>query len=444
MARILVVDDEVKLTAVWKMALEEEGHQVDAVSDPFDALKLSGERAYDILLSDIRMPKMDGLELVEGVRKRNPDCECVLVTAYASVETAISALRSGARDYILKPVKLDELLLVVSRICDRQRLVMENQYFKERLGQEPGQLKVIGESQPLKAALGLADKVAASDVTVLLRGESGTGKEVLAKYIHQHSARANAPLVTVNCAAIPENLLESEFFGHEKGSFTGAIATKRGKCEIASGGTLFLDEIGELSPVLQVKLLRLLQERRFERVGGLKTITCDARVIAATNAELEQRMKDGAFREDLYYRLNVVSITLPPLRDRPADVSALARFFLTRFRKPDMEITPDAMAALQSYDWPGNIRELENVMERATVISDSGRITPADLPFQVQPRPQGPAVELPADGFSLEDHEHNLVMQAYERAGRVKTRTAKLLGLTRRQLDSRLKKLGVE
>ncbi|MBI4867624.1 MAG: sigma-54-dependent Fis family transcriptional regulator [Candidatus Wallbacteria bacterium] len=444
MARILVCDDELKLTAVWKMALEDEGHVVDAVNDPFDALKLAGERSYDIMLTDIRMPKMSGLELLEGVKRRNPDIECVLVTAYASVETAISALRSGARDYVLKPVKLEELVSVVSRICDRQRLVLENQYLKERLGQENGQLAVIGESGSLKNALSLADKVASSDVTVLLRGESGTGKEVIAKYIHNKSVRAAQPLVTINCAAIPENLLESEFFGHERGAFTGAVVQKRGKCEMAQGGTLFLDEIGELSPLLQVKLLRLLQEKRFERVGGLKTIDCDARVIAATNANLEDNMKDGRFREDLYYRLNVVSITLPPLRDRPEDVPHLAKHFLKKFRKPNMEISEEAMDALRAYGWPGNVRELENVIERATVISDSGKIAAGDLPFNTQSRAPGPEFKIPEEGISLESYEQKLVQQAFERSGGVKTRTARLLGLTRRQLDSRLKKLGMD
>ncbi|MBI3893455.1 MAG: sigma-54-dependent Fis family transcriptional regulator [Candidatus Wallbacteria bacterium] len=444
MARILVCDDETKLTAVWKMALEDEGHVVDAVNDPFDALKLAGERTYDIMLSDIRMPKMTGLELLEGVKRRNPEVECVLVTAYASVETAISALRSGVRDYILKPVKLEELVNVVGRICDRQRLVLENQYLKERLTQETGQLAIIGESGALKHALGLAEKVAASDVTVLLRGESGTGKEVIAKFIHTRSARGNAPLVTVNCAAIPENLLESEFFGHERGAFTGAVVQKRGKCELAQGGTLFLDEIGELSPLLQVKLLRLLQEKRFERVGGLKTIECDARVITATNADLELNMKDGSFREDLYYRLNVVSITLPPMRDRAEDVPALVRHFLKKFRKPNMEVSPEAMEALKSYSWPGNVRELENVIERATVICDSGQLALSDLPFHSEARLKGPEMEIPEEGISLENLEQKLVQRAFERAGGVKTRTARLLGLTRRQLDSRLKKLGMD
>ena len=450
MSTVLVVDDERKLTAVLKLALSDEGYEVHTANDPLEALAIAQAQHFDVVVTDIRMPRMDGLELVEGIRQLQPDCAFVLMTAFASVDTAVRALKQGVADYLLKPFQNEALVALLDRLCERRRLLDENTRLRERLQSVEPSGEILGSSAVLQDAIRLAHKVARSDANVLLRGESGTGKELFARLIHSASGRSEAPLVEVHAAALPEALLESELFGHERGAFTGAEKLKRGKFELANGGTLFLDEVGELPPSMQVKLLRAIQERRFERIGGLRPIQMDARFIAATHVNLEDAIRAGRFREDLYYRLNVITITLPPLRERPEDVPLLAKAFLARYGRPGVTIAAPAMAALQRYRWPGNVRELRNVIERACVIVDGDRITEAELPFGVDSAhavaaAPAPGLDAPSPGastpqFSLDEWERRLVQEAYERAGQVKTRTAQLLGLTRRQLDSKLRR----
>ncbi|MBI4862664.1 MAG: sigma-54-dependent Fis family transcriptional regulator [Candidatus Riflebacteria bacterium] len=479
MALILIVDDEVKFTEVLTLTLADEGYEALAANDPGTALELVRERHFDIVITDIRMPGIDGLELIERIRQIDDGCEFVIMTAYASVETAIVALKRGVRDYIIKPFKTDQLLAVVARLQERRQLVEENSYLKERLSSLTGPGTIVGDARSIQEAVRLARKVAASDSNVLIRGESGTGKELLARLIHHASPRAPHPLVQIHIASIPDNLLESELFGYEKGAFTGATSQKRGRFELAEGGTLFLDEIGEVSPLLQVKLLKAIQDRCFPRVGGLKAIKMDARLVAATNANLEELIRAGRFREDLYYRLNVIQITVPPLRERIEDIPDLVAHFVRRYGPPGLKVAPEALEALGAYHWPGNVRELENVIERACVIREGDTIGLPELPFHdgglgtptvtrggaadrrgtaTWPAPELPtelavgnaglepqprlAGELPRR-FSLEEWERQIVIRAHELSGRVKTRTAQILGITRRQLDSKLRKYGL-
>ena len=450
--RILIVDDEEKFARILAMSLKKEGHAAFDTSSPYEAIELANKSAYDLVLSDIRMPQMDGLELIEQLKERLPDADFIMMTAFGTLDSAITAMRLGVSDYLLKPFKTEQLLAVVNRIEERRRLKRENQLLRAELTQKLGLVELIGQSNLFQKVVALARKVAPSEATILIRGASGTGKELMARLIHSESNRSSFPMVTINCGAIPETLLESELFGYEKGAFTGAVTRKRGKVELASGGTLFLDEIGELAPSLQVKLLRFLQEKTYFRVGGVKALTADVRILAATNRDLEKQMATGSFREDLYYRLNVVSLLMPSLRDRRDDIPALAKHFLDKYGGGRLHLTPEAIAALSAYEWPGNVRELENVMERASVVCESSVIKGSDLPFSLQSvgssEGAGGAlhytIDIPEKGFSLAKLEQNVIEQALELEKGVKTRTARRLGITRRQLDSKLKKYGLD
>ncbi len=449
--RILVVDDEEKFARILAMSIKKEGHAAFETSSPYEALEMANNSPYDLVLSDIRMPKMDGLELIESLKERLPEADFILMTAHGTLDSAIEAMRMGVSDYLLKPFKTEQLLHVINRISEGRRLRRENQLLRAELSKQVGEVELVGKSKSFQQVTEMAKKVAASQATILIRGASGTGKELLARLIHNQSSRSEYPMVTINCGAIPETLLESELFGYEKGAFTGAITRKKGKVELATGGTLFLDEIGELAPSLQVKLLRFLQEKTYFRVGGIKPLTADVRILAATNRDLEARMAEGAFREDLYYRLNVVSLSLPSLKKRRDDIPDLAAHFLAKYGRGRFSLTKEAISALSAYDWPGNVRELENVMERASVVCDTGEVTVGDLPFTADIAASGGgqsdalySLDVPPEGFSLNRLEYVVIKKALEQENGVKTRTARRLGITRRQLDSKLKKHKLE
>ncbi len=445
--RVLVVDDEVRNAELTALELADGGHDTAFVNGGAAALARMEEKPFEAVVTDLRMAPPDGLQLLAEVRRRWPETTVVLMTAYASMDTARRALREGAYDYVDKEGEFrEELKTILDKAARERQLVGENARLSgtvERLKQ--GVAEVIGESAAVRAALDLARKVAVTDSTVLLRGESGTGKDLFARAIHFASRRANGPWVKVNCGAIAEALLESELFGHEKGAFTGAVRQKPGRFEDASGGTIFLDEIGELPMPLQVKLLQVIEEKTFHRVGGNQPITVDVRILAATNRDLEEMVRERAFREDLLFRLNVFPIALPPLRERTGDVARLAGWFLRRHGSAEDQITPAAMAALTAYAWPGNVRELEHTLERALILAGSD---PIDVPHLSFSRPGQKAdrswvPQIPPEGLSLEALERELIVQALERAGGNKSQAARLLGLTRRTLYSRMERHGL-
>ena len=452
MARILVVDDESRMAGLIKRELEDNGHSAVTAGDGETALARLSEREFDLILTDLRMPGMDGLELLARVKDRSPQTEVVLMTAFASAQTAVRAMKEGAFDYLIKPFEMDELMIMVDRIGERRRLEMENaQLRSEMAGDRP---VIVGDSEAMKAVMDLVMKVAGQDTTVLIQGESGTGKELIARAIHAESPRAGGPMVTVNCAAIPETLIESELFGHEKGAFTGAEGRRLGRFELANGGTLFLDEVSELAPQAQAKLLRALQERVVERVGGGESLPVDVRVLAATNRDLQAQVSSGAFREDLFYRLNVFPIRVPSLRERREDVPVLAEHFLARMggRNP---LGEGARRILSGYDWPGNVRELENVVERAVILAGPGRpITGehlADLAAAVPgtgtaaPIPESAgSVSIPDEGVDLEELEKQHILEALRKTGGNKSEAARLLHISRRRLYSRMNHHGID
>lgn len=440
MGRVLVVDDEVKLGRVLQEALELEGHEVLRVEDGNRALVELKLRAWDVVVTDLRMPGADGLAVLQTARALTPPPEVIVMTAHGTAESAIAAMKAGAADYLLKPFALDELRLRVSRLMQQRSSEQKNARLLERLTPD-----LVAESPAMRRVLEAARRVAATDATVLLLGESGTGKSQLARFIHFSSARAGGPCVEVHCAALPETLLESELFGHEKGAFTGAHERKAGHLARSSGGSLFLDEIGEVTQMTQVKLLRFLQEKQFVPVGGTEPKTVDTRVIAATNRDLSEAVSEGRFREDFFYRLNVFSIEVPPLRDRREDVLPLARRFLASRGLPLTKLSPEAQSALLAHRWPGNVRELENSLERALILTGEDPILPEHLS---RPKPRkaegGPrsAADVLEEGFSLDAFERELLHAALERAGGNKTAAARMLGITRRRLYSRLQSLG--
>jgi DNA-binding NtrC family response regulator len=382
--RILVVDDEANARAALAELLRDEGYQVESAADGFKALPRIEEFAPELLLTDLKMPGMDGISLMRKAHGLDPNLAVVIMTAFAAVDTAVSAMRQGAADYLTKPINLDALMISIERTLERQRLAKETGQLRQRLAERDRIDRIVGSSAPMVAILETVLQVAPSRASVLITGESGTGKELIAAAIHEHSTRADAPFVKLHCAALAASLLESELFGHEKGSFTGAATRRDGRFQMADGGTLFLDEIGEIPPSVQVKLLRFLQAREFERVGGNQTIKVDVRVVAATNRDLADEIKAGRFREDLFYRLNVVSIEMPSLRARPDDIPLLAIRFLQRYAaengKTLQGFAPAALASLTQYAWPGNVRELENAIERAVVICRGDEIRTSDLP----------------------------------------------------------------
>ncbi len=449
--KILVVDDENSLREMLSILLQREGYRVSQAADGSIAAEMVRTDEYDLIISDIQMPKMSGIELLRQLRKENKDVTVIMITAFSSTEEAVEAMKLGAYDYITKPFKNDEIRLVIKNALEREQLQRENKQLKQQLGQRFSFQALIGNSPVMTKLISLLERVAPSQANVLVTGESGTGKELVAKALHLNSERSEHPFVPINCGAIPENLLESELFGHEKGAFTGADKRKEGLFESADNGTLFLDEIGELPMGMQVKLLRVLQEREFRRVGGTTNIPLNIRVVAATNQDLVERIQQGQFREDLFYRLNVVSIELPPLRTRSDDIPLLINSFYNRFTgRDEYKIEKKALELLLNYEWPGNVRELENLVERCLVLGENEEMSVECLPEQIKNRGRsvcGDIGSLPDEGFDLdgwlEDMERTVLLQALEKAGGVRKKAADLLGINFRSIRYRLGKLGI-
>ncbi len=441
---ILLIDDDDSLRRVMEFSLAEAGHTVQTAASGEDGLRLFEKGAFDAVITDITMPGMSGMEVLAKVHKRVPTLPVIVITAYGTIESAVEAMKQGAFDYITKPFNRDELRLTLEKAIKMRRLEQENVELRAEVTDRYRFESIIGSSEKMKEVLNLAGRVAASDANVLITGESGTGKELLAKGVHFNSQRANGPFVAVNCAAIPEALIESELFGHVKGSFTGAVRDKEGKFELADGGTLFLDEIGDLRIDLQAKILRALQEREVDRVGGGKPVSVDVRVIAATNKDIERAVKEGAFREDLYYRLNVITLFIPPLRERKEDIPLLVNHFLKKFiRDTDVHMDASALAALTAYGWPGNVRELENVIERALVLKRGPLITREELPEKLKKEKMGVEdiiLNVPEQGISLEELEKSLIIKALKKHKGNQTRAAEFLGITRPTLIYRMEK----
>lgn len=448
--RILVVDDDESLRRVMQMQLEEAGYEVITACQGQDALALMEDVTPALVITDLKMPGISGLELLRELREAYAETTVIIITAFGTVSTAVEAMKAGAYDYITKPVDYEQLMLVVNRAMERGQLLAEVKTLRANLDQKYGFENIIGRSKALLRVLEMASRVAGRDSTVLIAGETGTGKELLARAIHQNSARKDMAFVTINCGAIPRDLLESELFGHTKGSFTGAVGPKRGKVEAADGGTLFLDEVGELPLELQVKLLRLIQNGEIEKVGSTGTTTVNVRIIAATNRNLQALIDDGAFREDLYYRLAVIPLTLPSLRERIDDIPELVQhLFLKAKQKQDLpriRLPSSLFPHFSAYGWPGNVRELENVIERVTVLAAGDEITLADLPdFLQRDRSHADAIELnlPPGGISLEGVERDLIVRALERFNWNQTQAARFLDISRRTLIYRMEKFGI-
>ena len=452
MPHILIVEDEIKMQRLLELSLAEEGHTTRTASDAESGLKLLRQEKFHLILTDLKLPGMDGLEFLQALKRSDAQAPVVLMTAFGTVETAVQAMKAGASDYVLKPFSLEEIKLIVKKELGVRHLQEENRTLREALSQRYAFKNIVARSPKMQEVLALVERVATGNSTVLLGGESGAGKDLIARAIHQHSRRASGPFVKINCAAIPENLLESELFGYEKGAFTGAVAAKPGKFELADKGTIFLDEIGDVPPTIQVKLLRVLQEREFERLGGTKTLKVDVRLIAATNRDLRAALEEGTFREDLYYRLNVVPIDIPPLREHREDIPDLARFFTERFAreagKQITGITPAALNRLIGFHWPGNVRELENIIERAVALATAGEIGEVDIHLDISPASpsaasSGSTAPFLPPGMALEQFEGEIIREALRRASGNKSQAARLLGLSRNALRYRLSTMGV-
>jgi len=448
MPAILIVEDEAKMRRLLELNLGEDGFTTVSAGDAEAGLKLLRENPIDLVLTDLKLPGMNGLEFLQAVKRHNASLPVVVMTAFGSVETAVEAMKAGASDYVLKPFSLTEMRMVIHKELDVRDLREENRSLREALGKKYAHPNVVARSARMQEVLATVERVAPTNSTVLLGGESGVGKDLIARAIHEKSRRAHGPFTKINSTAIPENLLESELFGYEKGAFTGAAASKPGKFELADKGTLFLDEIGDVPPAIQVKLLRVLQEREFERLGGTKTIKVDVRLVAATNRDLREALEQGTFREDLYYRLNVVPIDIAPLRERKEDIPDLVNLFITRFAADSNKgidgITPEAMQMLVNYHWPGNVRELQNIVERACALAKGNKLDAADIHLDVRPAKttNGGAGFLP-DGMTLERWEDEMVREALRRANGNKSQAARLLGLSRNALRYRLSKIGI-
>ncbi|MFL5303732.1 MAG: sigma-54-dependent transcriptional regulator [Polyangia bacterium] len=438
--RILIVDDEVNARTALVELLRDEGYAAESAADAFKALGKVADFAPDLVVTDLKMPGMDGLQLLAKLREGDPDLPIIVMTAFGEVETAVKAMRSGARDYLSKPVNVGELSVVVARELEQRRLRAETGLLRQRLSEKYSFSNIIGSAAPMQAVFKTVAQVASSRATVLITGESGTGKELIAAAIHQRSTRASGPFVKLHCAALAESILESELFGHERGSFTGAQARRDGRFFQAHNGTLFLDEIGEISPAVQVKLLRFLQEREFERVGGNDTISVDVRLLAATNRNLQQMVADGKFREDLFYRLNVITVEMPALRARLSDVPLLASFFLRKYAaengKDVRGFSGEALDLLSGYAWPGNVRELENVVERAVVLAQSAEVTPADLPAHLGAGKGRAGVQIP--GATMDDIERYAITKTLEATGGSTSRAAEMLNISVRKIQYKL------
>lgn len=453
--KVLIVDDEAKIRDYFSDVLKHEGFQVSTAKNGEIAIDMINQDYYDIALIDLNMPKIDGMEVLKHLVQHSPDSIGIILTGYATIRNAVEAMKSGAFDYLSKPIKMEEVLMVIERAFEFRNLKRENIVLKMQLKKKYKFENFIGDSLQMNKVFRIIEKVANTDSTVLILGESGTGKELVARAIHYHSMRREKPLIPVNCGAIPEELLESELFGHEKGAFTNAIKTRIGRFELSNSGTIFLDEIAEMSPHLQVKLLRVLQEQEFERLGGTKTIKCDIRVLAATNKDLDKLVEEGSFREDLYYRLKVIPINIPPLRERKSDIPLLIHHFLKMMSQTKEKhikgISKDTIKALSNYNWPGNVRELENIIERMVILADGEQLTVQDLPekiLQEHSTDQLGHPIIPDDGFSLNnainEYERLLIIRALEKADWVKNRAAKLLNMNRTTLVEKIKKQGIE
>ena len=447
MATILVIEDEEKLRRVVELQLRAAGFEVEQAGSAEGALQLCDKA--DLILTDLRLPGLSGLELLGQLQRQNLHTPVVVMTAFGSIETAVEAMRAGAVDFLPKPFSLDHLMAVVNKALELRNLRDENRQLKEELGTRYEFDNLIGHSQAMREIFATILRVAPTRATVLLAGESGVGKDMIARAIHHHSPRNGRPFVKINCTALPENLMESELFGYEKGAFTGANVGKPGKFEQADTGTVFLDEIGDVPPSIQVKLLRILQEREFERLGSNKTKHIDVRVLAATNVDLRAALENGTFREDLFYRLNVLPIDIPPLRDRKEDIAFLADHFVKKLAKdlgsPVRSISEAAIHKLQDYYWPGNVRELENVMERSMVLSSNATLEQDDIKLDLQPRSRSQPLDnfLP-EGMTLDSYEQSIIREALKRANGNKSQAARLLGLTRNALRYRLSQMGME
>jgi DNA-binding NtrC family response regulator len=448
MATILIVEDEARMRRLLELNLNEDGFATLSAEDAESGLKLLRENQVHLVLTDLKLPGMNGLEFLQSVKGVNASLPVIVMTAFGTVETAVEAMKAGASDYVLKPFSLAEMRMVVHKELDVHRLREENRSLREALGRRYEHPNVIARSAKMQEVLAIVERVAPTNSTVLLGGESGVGKDLIARAIHEKSRRAAGPFLKINSTAIPENLLESELFGYEKGAFTGATASKPGKFELADKGTMFLDEIGDVPPAIQVKLLRVLQEREFERLGGTKTLKVDVRLIAATNRDLREALEQGTFREDLYYRLNVVPVDIAPLRQRKDDIPDLVNLFIARFagdaEKKIQGITPEAMHILMGHYWPGNVRELQNIIERACALTSGALLEPRDI--QLDSRISKPAEGsngFVPQGMTLEQWEDEIIREALRRSSGNKSQAARLLGLSRNALRYRLSRIGI-
>lgn len=456
MSKILVVDDELSMREFLEILLQKEGHQIESAASGKEGLERIESEKFDLIICDIMMPRISGMEILKRARDLDKNAMVIMITAYASPENAVEAMKIGAYDYITKPFQVDEIKLVVNKALEKTQLMEENLRLRQEVESRYKFRNLVGASRPMQEVFDLIRKIAPTKANILVLGESGTGKELAAKAIHYNSDRGDKPMVTVNCGAIPSELLESELFGHLKGSFTGAYHDKRGLFETAHQGTIFLDEIGEMPLHIQVKLLRAIQEKTFKPVGGVKDKSVDVRVIAASNRDLQEAIKQGIFREDLYYRLNVIQIRMPPLRERMDDIPLLVEHFINRFSeeigKEVSGISEKAMNILREHDWPGNIRELENTIERAISLAYSDTIMPDNLPDKLVSEKSEPPLSsgfsIPEEGMEMEKYmeemEKTLVLEALQRSGGVKKRAAELLGISFRSFRYRLEKLGIE
>ncbi len=453
--KILVIDDSPEILTLFSEYLKAEGYEVESSADGAAGVEMIEKKFYDLIVTDLKMPGMDGMKVLEFAMNHSPDSICIMLTGYGTVKNAVEAIKLGAFDYLTKPVKMDEILVTLQRALEYRNLKMENINLRNQLKKKYKFENIIGDHEKMQKVFEIIEKVADTDSTILILGESGTGKELIAKAVHYNSYRRERPFIPVNCAAIPSELLESELFGHEKGAFTNAIRTRIGRFELANGGTVFLDEIGDMNPLLQSKLLRVLQERQFERIGAVKTIKTDIRVIAATHQDLKQAVQQRRFREDLYYRLNVIPIRIPPLRERKTDIPLLTHHFLDHFNRSKKKriraIHDEAMELMMQYEWLGNVRELENTVERLVILVDHDVIASSDLPekFHALPQAEPPQVlEIPEEGISLDsavnEFEKNLILQAIMKTGWVKNKAARLLNLNRTTLIEKIKRQNLQ
>ncbi len=449
--KVLIIEDEQLIRWSLKQRFSSEGYAADEAESARDALALLAEHSYDLVMLDYKLPDMTGLEVLREIRRTDHDVVVIMMTAFGKVETAVEAIKLGAYDFVSKPFQIDQIMLLVERGLETTRLKRQVRDYRERMREQYGFDRVVGDSAEMKELFELIKQVVRSGAaTVFLLGETGTGKDLIAKTIHYNSDRADHPFVNITCTALSETLLESELFGHEKGAFTDAKNQKQGLFEIASGGTVFLDEVGDMPAALQAKLLRFLEEKCFRRIGGVKDITVDVRIIAATNRDLKKALAEGAFRQDLYHRLNVIAVEIPPLRDRVADIELLVKYFLNEYsreyRRNITDVDDEAIERLRAYSWPGNVRELRNTIERAVILSRSSTLTAADFVLG-QPAVEAgtglPGLQLPPEGVDLQEVEAELVRQALERTQRNQTQAAKLLHLSRDQLRYRMDKLGL-